>query len=396
MPMPTLNTMSGRRVLVLLTMLCMLAAGSLQAKPKQELDYLTLAAVLIRDGHYDRAQQALLSVDTEDEDLERPRYHLLSGLVALHQQRFAAAKEALRAAIAAGHEDPTVYLYLARAHFGLEEFAEVVAALERAGEAGRGSADVLVMKATAYWRQNKRDAAWTALETGLSAFPRDPRFYRMKVTYLIELGVYRGAAELIPAFLARAQDPAGSGVRLAAALRREGQADLAARVLEPLRLQHRGHREVTLELAHAYMDLGQMNAAGDVLADGAAFDPEMAAEAAHAYRSAGRLFRALTLNASVPDRGRKLKQRLAILVDLEAFELAAGSEAALHRNRLLEDGELRYALAFALFKNGEFGRTEYHLSQLTDGELFRKAVQLRRAMEACRERKWQCLASDTL
>jgi hypothetical protein len=58
---------------------------------------------------------------------------------------------------------------------------------------------------------------------------------------------------------------------------------------------------------------------------------------------------------------------------------------------LLEDEDLRYAVAYALFKTGEFGAAEEHLSALNRPDLFRKAAELRRAIQDCVEDSWKCL-----
>ena len=52
---------------------------------------------------------------------------------------------------------------------------------------------------------------------------------------------------------------------------------------------------------------------------------------------------------------------------------------------------LRYAIAYALFKTGDFEDAERHLAQLNRPDLFRKAAELRRAIQDCTEDHWKCL-----
>ena len=66
-------------------------------------------------------------------------------------------------------------------------------------------------------------------------------------------------------------------------------------------------------------------------------------------------------------------------------------ERDLRRVGLLDDEDLRYALAYAYFKNGDFEATERQLQQLTRPDLFRKAAELRSAIQDCAEDTWQCL-----
>ena len=144
-------------------------------------------------------------------------------------------------------------------------------------------------------------------------------------------------------------------------------------------------------LAHVYIDQEQLSAAADLLYSAALLDPALLPEAAELYRRSGQVFRALTLNGQLTDQPEKFRQRLAIYLELQNFEQAAAMETPLYRVGLLEDEDLRYAIAYALFKSGEFDRAETHLAQLTRPDLFRKAAELRRAIEDCLEDSWKCM-----
>ena len=143
-------------------------------------------------------------------------------------------------------------------------------------------------------------------------------------------------------------------------------------------------------LSRVYLDQGNPLAAADVMRTTAIHDPELASDAAELYKRAGWLIQALSLNASVIDQAKKLKQRLAIFLEMSRFEQAAGMENDLARVGLLADEDIRYGLAYALFKSGDFEGAERHLQQLSRTDLFRRATELRRAMEECAESPWMC------
>ncbi|NNK38050.1 MAG: hypothetical protein HKP03_06185, partial [Xanthomonadales bacterium] len=123
----------------------------------------------------------------------------------------------------------------------------------------------------------------------------------------------------------------------------------------------------------------------------ALIDPTLLAEAAELYRRSGQAYRALSLNGQLADQPEKFRQRLALYLQLRYFEQAAAMETPLYRVGLLEEEDLRYAIAYALFKSGEFDRAEVHLAELTRPDLFRKAAELRRAIQDCEEDSWKCL-----
>ena len=81
------------------------------------VDYVGIAAVMIRDGNYERAESALSRVDPENPDVDLPRYHTLQGLLSLRTGEDERAVDAFQRAVAAGQRDSSLYAYLAQAHY---------------------------------------------------------------------------------------------------------------------------------------------------------------------------------------------------------------------------------------------------------------------------------------
>jgi len=144
-------------------------------------------------------------------------------------------------------------------------------------------------------------------------------------------------------------------------------------------------------LARVYLERGEPSAAADLLYTAALLDPELLGEAAELYRRAGQAQRALWLNGRISDQAEKLRQRMGLYLQLGHFEQAAALQGALRRNGLMDDEDMRYAVAYALFRTGEFRHAESLLATLERPELFRKATELRRAIDECSEDLWRCL-----
>jgi tetratricopeptide (TPR) repeat protein len=102
----------------------------------------------------------------------------------------------------------------------------------------------------------------------------------------------------------------------------------------------------------------------------AQYDPKLIAEAAEVYRRAGRFYKALTLNAGIRDQQVKLKQRLSVFIALKRYEQAANMKKSLYRNVLLNDQNIRYALAYAYFASGQFDAAGRQIDFLIESELF--------------------------
>ncbi len=404
------SALRARTLLLSALFLALLQPVPVQGQSNEEVDYLQLAARLVADGHYDRAERALDQVDTEADDLDRVRYHTLLGLVDLRRERNEEAIQSLRQALDAHDrraeknppadeqqkkqrrtERERVHLYLAQAHMGLEQYEQALTALDRSGETGAAIAMVHALRAQAHWEREEYAAAFSALNRGAERFPDDHRFLRRKVFYLINLGFYRQAADHGRQYLQKADAGPEDYVAIGSALRQSEQHQAALTLLERAHLIWPRERDIAVELAHTWLGLDKVGAAAEVFARASVYHPDMRLEAAELQRRAGRLYRALMLNTTVPDPEKKYRQRLAILVAMEHWDRAAGMGDALRRQGLLDNDDLRYAFAYALFKAGNYDRADQVLSAIQDSDTFRKATELRKAMEKCRETSWQCL-----
>lgn len=372
-----------------------------------DVDYLELAARLIADGNYQRAGAALGNLDPEAGDLDRARYYTLTGLVALRRERLDSAITALARALEEFARLPEtsdkgivrerkkdqerVQLYLAQAHMRQESYAQALEALNAAGETGAAIAMVHALRAQAHWELEQYVAAFDALDRGQARFPEDTRFLRRKVFYLIHLGLYQHAADQGQRYLSQAQAAPEDYVAIGGSLRKSGQHRTALGILERARLVYPRDHDIAVELAHTWLASDQLSAAADVLADAALQHPGLRLEAAELQRRAGRSYRALLLNSAIADQPAKYRQRIALLVALEHWDQAAAMEDALRRNGLMDDDDIRYALAYAQFRAGQYKGAERILAGIGGGESFRRATELRKAINRCQEESWQCI-----
>lgn len=366
------------------------AAGKERQEADDDIDRISLAGLLIRDGHYDRAAAVLSKVDEAREDIDLARLYTLRGLVGLHQQDLSRAKSAFRRAIDEGQTNLIVHVYLAQVYYGLQEYQAVLDAIDAAGAQGESLPELYLMRAQSHWELDEPQSAWRALDDGQRQFPENRAFLRRKVFFLIELGLYQEAAALGREYLQVASASEQDHLAIANALRRSGQPREAAAFLEMAQMQDGASQDITLELAHAYLDLDWKHAAAGVLEQAVGEYPTLASEAAELYRRTGRLHRALLLNTQIQDQQKKLKQRLALLLEMERYQQAATMADALRRVGLLQDEDIRYALAYAYFRSGDFEQAEAHLARLSRPALFRKAAEIRKAMDECRDAEWKC------
>jgi thioredoxin-like negative regulator of GroEL len=383
-----------RRIAALLLGLALLLLPAVvPAQEGEDLDPLKLAAVLLGDGHLDRAERALGRFDPEAEGVEPEkvaRYYFLRGRLERRRGEPEAALTAFDRALEAGYEQPDIHLYRARAAFDSGDSETTLAALEELGEAGADVPATHALRVAAHWRLEQREAAWSALEAAIQRFPEQVEFRRQRLDYLLQLRLFARALEVADNVIARSGSPAKDAASVGASLIQAGQAERAIPFLERHRLNHPDHADLAVTLARAYLEDGQPHAAAGIMDTAAARHPGLAEKAAEIHRRAGNLTRALHHNAGVAEGPAKLRQRLGLLLEQKSYEQAAAMERDLRRNGLLEDESIRYALAYAHFRTGGFDRVDDLLTGIADPDLFRKATELRRAMEECGEDAWQC------
>lgn len=369
-----------------------LPAALRAAESEDDLNYLEIAAMLTRDGKYDRAATELAKVDQTRKDFDPIKFHTVGGLIALNRQEPKLAIEAFGAAIAAGQIDPTIYLYLAQAQFGLQRYRDTLKTLETAGPTVENLGPVWLMRAQCHWLLEEHQTALNVLSEGAARFPKNLSFARRQVFFLIELGYYQAAALRGEQYLRDGTDATEEDyLAIGSALRRAKEPEAAAGFLEQARLRFGDSENLSKQLAAVYLDLGQPLAAADLIDRYAMVNPALKAEAAELYRRAGLKGRALARNAEVVDQKVKLKQRLGILLELRRYAEVRAMRPALVRTGLIEDEDVRYALAFAQYQAGDFEASEAELKKLTKPELFRKATELRKLMADCAQERWKCV-----
>lgn len=362
------------------------------AAVEDDVDRLSLAALLMKDRHYQRAATVLEEIDESGEDLDRRRFYTLRGLVRLELGKNEAAAGDLRRAIEAGEARPIIWVYLAQALYRAKRYQAAVNAIENSGETGAKMPGLLLLKYQAHRNLEQPGAAWETLARGVERFPENSKFQRQQVFLLIELGLYRRAAELGRDFLSSRQAARDDYLAIGSALRRSGQLQAALSFLESARLRFPEDAELTQELAATYKDQGDLAVAADLLETAGRYKRELLADAAELHRRAGNLVRALYLNTLILDPAKKLKQRLAILLELNRYGMVATMDDDLRRIGLIpEEQQLLYAMAYAHFRLGDFETTEKLLAEITDSGVFRQATGLRKAMADCGDATWRCI-----
>lgn len=365
--------------------------------PQQpQVDHMSLASLMYQDGHYHRAAAELAQVDTTAEDLDLQRYWLLSGLIHLKLMNYANARDAFLKSIEQmearedDQRDPTIYAFLAQAHYGNEEWEKAIQAIDKGGEAITSIAGVYLIRAQCHWRMGDLHQAWRDLTAGIARHPEEMELRRHRVVLMVELGLFQQATAEGATYLNRDDVEKEDYLLISEALIKGGETGRAIQILELANLRYRGDVEILIQLGRAYLQNEMLLSAARLFERAAMLKPNLKLDAAELYKLSGRPLQALHLNEGVADQKAKMRQRLGLLIELSRYEEAIAVERRLSRLGLLEQDPVTYALAYAFFQIGKYDRAERYLKTIRDPEIFAKSVELLRAITKCRANVWEC------
>jgi len=372
-------------------------------KSEEKIDYLNLAALMIQDKNYNRAAQMLKQVDIappkklengemeEKEPVDMVRFYTLSGLVANRLGKYALAIEHFKNAIKAGQTDKSVYLMLAQNYYKLKKYVECAQAINDAGELAKQKPELFSMKAECYYKSEKLNESFETLAEGIKKFKDYSRFYQQRFYYLMNQKLYQAAVEDADRFFKSVKKmDAKTYVTFASALRKSGEIERATHMMEKANLEFPKDVKVTVLLAHLYIDKEMIQAAAELFDEASIEDKKYESESAEMYRRAKNFTEALFKNSILTDENTKLNQRIAIYLEFGQYERVVAMADSLKRNRVVENEDIRYALAYAYYMVGEYDKSEAELKRLTRSDLFRQATELRKNMEKCKNSPWEC------
>jgi len=180
-------------------------------------------------------------------------------------------------------------------------------------------------------------------------------------------------------------------IALAQMLIGANEVDSAIALLEEAKLKFPKEPSLGILLGHMYLKKDMKHASAHLFDVSSYYDKKYLKDAVEMNRRAELNQHALYLNTQNTDKVEKLKQKIAIYLNAGEFRKIIGLKKALERYKMLDDENLRYALAYAYYMSDDFGNAEAQLKYITDSELFGKATVIRKNIEKCTNNSLECL-----
>ena len=369
-----------------LLIICMVEAVSAE----EPVDYVNLGASLLKDGYIERAQDVLDKVDVTVPDFDFARYYTLKGIL-LHKLAYPTLSNIFfDTSVKHGQQSPSILLYVAKNHWQLQNYPEVIAALDRAGDVAKENEQMLVIKAEAYKQQGMFKEAWNVLDEGISLFPEASLFYKQKFYYLLELGFYQQASLYAQKYLLTKKNSPKDYLAIAYALRENRQFDAAAALLEEAVLKHGDDPKLIELLGQVYIDQEKYLVAALVFDWASIEHTEFSYKAAKLFLKSGQPIRSLQLNRRILNQQDKFRQRMGIDIYLDDYETLIAKIPALKRYDLLKEDNIAYAVGYGYFRNGDYANAKKYLQKISDSELFNKASHIFQQIEKCQSEPLEC------
>lgn len=389
------------------------------AKERAEPDLVAIAAVLLEGGDAARAISLLQGIAPDDERIDRIRLGSVLGLAALEVQDYALARSAFSSAIdeserrrakadeqrgasrtaqrdaaratpaeSGANELRTLHGHLALATFALGDCEATLEALQASGVWATERVAGFAMRAECLQRGGQPAAALEVLRAGQARHAPAAELWEREFELLCSLSLFQELRVRADAWLPQQSEE--EALRLLAQLSAAGAHDVAIELGERMRWLHGATPRISAALAHAYAARGAPLSAAQLFEDAARRAPEHVLAASSLYRSAGWLTFAELLSARAEDSAGKVRQRFGLLLEQQRFDEANALRGRLQREGLLEDDEIRYALAYSLYQSRALADARSTLRGITRPSLFRQAAELASAIEACEQEGWQC------
>lgn len=377
------------------------------------VDHLALAAVLIEGGDSARALRVLHEVDLqaekerarESDDAEEAfdfaRYYTLEGIAALATSDFVGAVRALKRARHLTEDKESqkkLSVSIAKAYAGQSLWTLCLDALDDAGVYGRKAPEHFLLRAKAHRALGNTGRAIRSYRVGSRRFPSDRRLVEGEIFLLVEHGLIREALDWSEQW--REQASEDELLRLAAAVLRADDDKTATLLAEDVLLRFPASTKARVLLGHAAARKQKYTTVAHhfKFAADSSGDSSTVADAAEMYRRAGRTSAALRVGVQIPDAERKARQRFGILLEQERYAEASAMQPRLSRLRILEDDDVRIALAYCWLQQAAIAddrarildRARSLLRDVKAANAFRQAVQMREAIESCEKDLSRC------
>lgn len=374
-------------LLKLLIFYVFLMASVASSYAQEELNSLDLAAFLIKNKNYSRANSVLSQIKDPHEVIPE-RFYALKGILELKQKRYAEALAAFDKAIEEGISEnlelaPLVWESMGESYLGIKKYKKGIQLLQSKHSVLKDRVRYYQIKASLHFENREPILGWDIFHSGIKRFPQELSLMKQKWFYLMDQNLIEVSFETAKKIMNDYQISALDLARMGQMYRNIQSMDKAIVLGEAARLKDPSDEEITKDLVRSYISLGNLTASAKLFTELSTYHPDYLVEASELWRKAGHEVMAKNLAMGIRNPVKKLKQSITLALMSEDFNTMVLLGEKGQRTALKEDQDIQYALAYANFMVGDYSTTQKYLSRIQRADLFKKAMALREAMNRC-------------
>ncbi len=360
------------RILLCFASCASVAFATVKDPTYDEVEGLDLVEALIRDGKLDIARKELKAMKPSD------RFWMVSGHLEMAAEKWSAAASHYEKSVL----QPARQLHLARAVKALVDFKRCSQLFSESAELWLNKEADIIAKSECEYKSQRFELAWQTLKQGRAKKDSFP-LLREQVALKLELNLVR---EALTTALAESSVRSINELLSLAELFNDKKFSMEALTLvEMARQRSPLDLDANLSAAQIFFQRGDLHSTVEAFERAAKTDPKFNYHAAEMHRQLGHQERATFYSQFIPEDKKRLKTRMAIYVEKGRYPLIASMESVIARSELKDDDEMKYAMAYALLRQGDLSKSLKHLSRIVKPELQEKAALLKKAALDCQK-----------
>lgn len=418
--------------IVILIIIFSMTLDARRGDKKPPVDHMAVATMMLYDGNYKMMADELNLVDTKKSNFDFSKYYTLYGMMSMKTNNYNKAVDNFHSAIdstktkiykAPSHKKDKftlykyffknsknisdkpkfdsealramnigkLYLYISEAYYKMKDYKKAIINLDLALNEGRKNPKLYIYKSDCYWKLKEYSNAFKVLNSGAAKFKEDKTILKQKFYYFVDLGMFQRAIEVSSDYLLAKRPTVRDYTLFAQILAKSNQITKAIKITEEAKLRFPQDAATGVLLAHLYLKEYKNFSAANLFEVSSYYENKYSKEASEMFRRVGENAHTIYLISQIADKKEMIKQKIALYVSRGEFLKIIGMKKALSRYNLLEDENLRYALAYSYFMQKDYKKSEYHLKKLTKSELFSKATVIRKNIENCLNSNLECI-----
>ncbi len=355
-----------------------------------EYDSYALVEVLINEGRYELAQTFLNQLSSQEKE-NKSSLNFWQGVIFFYQKNFPLALRHLKAYPFTKNPvmDQKRQLFRARSFHAINKIEDCLNTYTLVIETPQSSESDFISFSECLIKKRELSQLFSILLKGQNRF-RSLKLLNHSTQTFLNMGLGHWAAEWALEQLAKDSQQASDFVTISEIFLKAQQTEDALKILELGRTKYIQSHEIELSLVSLYFQKNWLLSVDEAFLRASLVKPEYNYHLAELNRQLGRFERSQFFNLSIQDKTKRLKQKIATLVDQNRFGQIASLEPQIQRSELIEQDEIRYALAYSLVQAGEWNRPIEYVTTIQSKDLIEKAIQLRKTLEDCRDKGQSC------